>query len=237
MSSPVGQLYTRVFVQILDSSIAEDYTLRHVFEDFLKLVDWKTGCVDITREAMARRLNIPLKILNEKITALESPDPASRDPDNDGRRLERLDDHRDWGWRVLNWQKYDTMRNRADVSERVARHREKERIAAGLPPITRPKNPTLDEIKLQCAKIGLPDSEAEKFFNYYQANGWRVGKNPMKSWTHALANWKLNFKNYGKTGQKPNPRNNGVVTDPDKQSTEVVELLRRRQAGAEALPK
>jgi hypothetical protein len=123
----VGQLYTRVFIQILDSSIAEDYTLRHVFEDFMKLVDWKTGQVDITREAMARRLNIPLEILNQKIKILESPDKASRDPDHDGRRLERLDEHRDWGWRILNWKKYEDMRNRADVSMRVARHRLRER--------------------------------------------------------------------------------------------------------------
>ena len=25
-------------------------------------------------------------------------------------------------------------------------------------------------------------TEAEKFFNYYESNGWRVGKNPMKNW-------------------------------------------------------
>jgi hypothetical protein len=49
--------------------------------------------------------------------------------------------------------------------------------------------PSLEEVKLCAAKTGLPVTEAEKFFNYYESNGWRVGKNPMKSWTHAVANW------------------------------------------------
>ena len=29
----------------------------------------------------------------------------------------------------------------------------------------------------------------EVFFNHYESNGWKVGKNPMKSWKAALANW------------------------------------------------
>ena len=27
------------------------------------------------------------------------------------------------------------------------------------------------------------------FFHFYESNGWRVGKNPMKSWKSAAANW------------------------------------------------
>jgi len=56
------------------------------------------------------------------------------------------------------------------------------------------KKPSLEEIKLHFAKSGLPESEAEKFFNYYESNGWRVGKNPMKSWHGAAGNWKKNFE-------------------------------------------
>lgn len=52
--------------------------------------------------------------------------------------------------------------------------------------------PTLEVVKLQAAKSGLAEVEAIKFWNYYESNGWRVGRNPMKSWTHALTNWKSN---------------------------------------------
>ena len=30
---------------------------------------------------------------------------------------------------------------------------------------------------------------AEEFFNYYESNGWKVGRNSMKNWTSSLANW------------------------------------------------
>lgn len=29
----------------------------------------------------------------------------------------------------------------------------------------------------------------EAFFNYYEANGWKVGRNPMKDWKAAVRNW------------------------------------------------
>jgi hypothetical protein len=40
--------------------------------------------------------------------------------------------------------------------------------------------------------------EAEKFVNYYESNGWKVGKNPMKSWGAAANNWITNSKQYAK---------------------------------------
>ncbi len=120
----MSQLYARIFVKILDSSIAEDFTTRHVFEDLLKLCDMK-GVVDMTRQALSRRLNIPLGPLNASIERLESEDPNSRDQEFGGRRIEKLDAHRDWGWRILNWSKYDSIRTRADAGDRVAKHREK----------------------------------------------------------------------------------------------------------------
>jgi len=36
--------------------------------------------------------------------------------------------------------------------------------------------------------------EASKFFNYYESNGWMVGKNKMKNWKAAASNWISNIK-------------------------------------------
>jgi hypothetical protein len=36
----------------------------------------------------------------------------------------------------------------------------------------------------------------EDFFNYYESNGWKVGKNPMKNWKAAYKNWTKNEKQY-----------------------------------------
>jgi uncharacterized protein YdaU (DUF1376 family) len=41
-------------------------------------------------------------------------------------------------------------------------------------------------------------TEAKKFFNYYESNGWKVGKNPMKNWKAAANNWITNSNTYAK---------------------------------------
>ena len=53
--------------------------------------------------------------------------------------------------------------------------------------------PKLKEAEDYAAKIGLPRAEGERFFNYYESNGWKVGKNPMRNWRSAMANWKRTF--------------------------------------------
>lgn len=183
----MSQLYSRVFLQILDSSIAEDFTMRHVFEDLLKLCDHKTGIVDMTRQALSRRLNIPSELLDAHLAKLEAPDPNSRDDEFEGRRIAKLDEHRDWGWKVLNWGKYESVRTKADVYLRVAKHREKkseENPTKGF------KKPTLGEVKIYCSENEVPMSDAEWFWNKCEANDWTNGGKPIKSWTHTIASWK-----------------------------------------------
>ena len=63
------------------------------------------------------------------------------------------------------------------------------------------KRPTLDDIKSEGIKTGLPALDCESFFNYYEANGWKVGRNPMKSWRAAMANWKRNSGQYQQTNR------------------------------------
>lgn len=49
--------------------------------------------------------------------------------------------------------------------------------------------PTLLEIAAfsQSQKLNI---DPQRFFNYYEANGWKVGRNPMKDWKAAARNWK-----------------------------------------------
>lgn len=50
-----------------------------------------------------------------------------------------------------------------------------------------------------------PVVEAEKFFNYYTSNGWRVGRNKMKDYKATARNWLLNAKEFVKADPATNP--------------------------------
>lgn len=73
------------------------------------------------------------------------------------------------------------------------------------------KVPTLDEVK---ALFENNDAEAEKFYDHYESNGWKVGKNPMRSVPATIRTWKRRSDEYrnNKTN-KPNNRNTGIAPD------------------------
>lgn len=75
--------------------------------------------------------------------------------------------------------------------------------------------PTLEMVKLHAVKIGLPDDEALKFFHFYESNGWKVGKNPMKSWQSAMINWRTNWQTgvYRNKGPQPTGISNRDLLD------------------------
>jgi hypothetical protein len=103
-------MFAKVFSQIFDSSIAQNYEVRHVFEDLLKLAD-KTGVVDMTIEAVARRTNVPLEKVQFAISELMKADLESRSHLHDGRRLLPLDSHRSWGWIITNYEHYRSIQD------------------------------------------------------------------------------------------------------------------------------
>ncbi len=62
--------------------------------------------------------------------------------------------------------------------------------------------PTVDEVKSFCDEKGYT-VDPERFVNYYDSVGWRVGKSPMKDWKAAVRNWNGREQNNGKTESKP----------------------------------
>jgi hypothetical protein len=92
--------------------------------------------------------------------------------------------------------------------------------------------PTLEEVQAKATEIGMPSIEADNFFNYYTANGWRVGRNPMKSWPHALAKWKSNYEQRPSYKQTPavNPRNQGVAGNVEQLSQQYGAAAKRQNS-------
>ena len=61
--------------------------------------------------------------------------------------------------------------------------------------------PSVDDVAALCKERGYTASNPSAFVAYYESNGWRVGKNPMKSWESALAGWEVREKERGKVAK------------------------------------
>lgn len=59
--------------------------------------------------------------------------------------------------------------------------------------------PTVSEIQAYCNERGNT-IDAERFFNHYESNGWKVGKSPMKDWKASVRTWEQNEFNYKQNG-------------------------------------
>jgi hypothetical protein len=103
-------MFAKIFGQIFDSSIAEDYNCRRMFMDLLVLAD-PTGAVDMTEDAISRRTNVPVEEVRRYIAELCQPDNKSRSQLEEGKRLVPLDSSRDWGWRIVNYWHYRKLRD------------------------------------------------------------------------------------------------------------------------------
>ena len=66
--------------------------------------------------------------------------------------------------------------------------------------------PTIDDVKAYCLERGN-NVDAERFIDYYTANGWKVGKNSMKDWKAAVRTWERS------DSKQPAPKQGGIMDD------------------------
>ena len=69
------------------------------------------------------------------------------------------------------------------------------------------EKPTLSEIKAYCIER-KNNVNAEHFFDYYESNGWKVGKNSMKDWKAAVRTWERS--EYRKPNSKKNSKEDAI---------------------------
>jgi hypothetical protein len=87
--------------------------------------------------------------------------------------------------------------------------------------------PTLQEICDYKKEKGLPD-EVENFFNYYESNGWMVGKNKMKNWQAAFSGWCNRSKNFAgnkQTGPSETEWNNADFMTDDEPPAHLYDFI------------
>lgn len=69
------------------------------------------------------------------------------------------------------------------------------------------EKPTLSEIKEYCIERNN-NVDAQHFYDYYESNGWKVGKNSMKNWQAAVRTWERS--EYRKPNSKKNSKEDAI---------------------------
>jgi len=126
-------MYAKLFASLYQGTLRGKPDEILVFTNLLAHTS-RDGIVDKHFRAIAEETGLTIEAVKAAIEVLESPDAESRSPEEDGARIVRLDEHRVWGWRVVNHGKYRAIKNEEDRAEqnRLAQQRYRERQNNGL---------------------------------------------------------------------------------------------------------
>jgi hypothetical protein len=119
--------YTKLFESIVRSSVWDlDSDTTKVWVTMMALAD-RDGVVEASVPGLAHEARVPLAKTQQALDLFLSPDPYSRTPDHEGRRIVVVRG----GWRLLNHAYYRGLMSQEDqrekTRERVRRHREKKK--------------------------------------------------------------------------------------------------------------
>ena len=83
----------------------------------------------------------------------------------------------------------------------------------------REKKPSLEEVMSFSQEAGL-NVDVQYFYNYYEANGWYIGKRPIRDWKAAVRSWESN----GMDRERPAPAGKKSYLDNFREAMELVSL-------------
>ncbi len=80
--------------------------------------------------------------------------------------------------------------------------------AEALPPTPKSRfsPPDVETVKNYFAEKGGTEGQAIRFHAYYESNGWKVGRNPMKNWKAAASGWISRDRDEAKKANAPRNR-------------------------------
>jgi len=119
-------VYGKIFESIYDGSLYGHFEAIVTFQALIVLAD-EHGLIDISPQALAGRTSYPLDIIKTGLKVLQQSDPHSRSQDEDGKRIVPLDNGREFGWRIVNYDYYRNLARRADKKASAAERQRRKR--------------------------------------------------------------------------------------------------------------
>ena len=229
--------YAKLFASITESSLwSEPKEVRLLFVTMLAKAD-ASGFVEAAIPGLARAANLTIEEVERAIPVLENPDPYSKNPACEGRRIVSAPG----GWVVLNYEDYrsrhsdeerreymrEYMRNyRKQAVNNVKQSKESPSASASASVSvfalgekeekkSRPKDQ--NEVEEFCKSIGLLQSDGEAMWLDWQDRGF--GKT--KDWKAKIRRWKIH-------GYHPSQKQNRNGAPPKPKSAYQIRLEKER---------
>lgn len=140
-------MYSHIFASMYQGTMMGRSDLLLVFPCLLAHCD-AAGNVDLHPKALSSMTGLPEDRVRAALTELEQDDPESRTnhPQYGGKRIVRIDEHRPWGWFVVNYGKYRDLIRANSIREqaRIRQERKREKDA-GNAPVTPGHAPVTDQ--------------------------------------------------------------------------------------------
>jgi len=235
-----GKIHDSIFSSsLLDGKPPDQIHTAYVFMCMLTIADAGDDVTE-SRDVLAATFRVSRETFDRAIAELEKPDPLSRTPEAEGRRLVRLDERRDWGWHIVNRDRYKklaTIEERREYQRNLMRDRRLRGVSNPLAGVSdvrlgsrqeavgkRQKKdkdtvtaarspfakPSLEEVTAYCRER-RSSVDPQAWMDHYESNGWRVGRNPMKDWKAAVRTWERDRLHQTTIGAPRGPA--GVASD------------------------
>lgn len=243
--------YTKLFNSILASTVwREPMEVRIVWITLLAMAD-KDGIAEGSIPGLADFARIPVEATRKAIARLSAPDPDSRSQEHGGRRIQAVDG----GWQLLNHAKYRAKMG-ADERREYNRLKQAQYRSRLNPSITVNDNvrcvdnteakaeaytelnntkdakasrvfkkPNVYDVQNYCYECKYT-VDPSAFIDFYESNGWKVGRNSMKDWKAAVRTWEKRNKQNGGHHGKPSKLQRAAEAirraDPDRYGTTAI---------------
>lgn len=164
-------MYAKIFTSLYQGTLRGKSHAILVFTNLLAHCD-STGMVDMHPSAIADEVGLPVGDVRTALEYLESPDTESRSPEANGCRIIRLDEHRAWGWQVVNHAKYRAIRSEEDRREqnRLAQQRWRENRKQNKPSVSASETdkPIQKQIHIQKQENTAPEGVSESVWHDFK---------------------------------------------------------------------
>lgn len=182
-----GDTYTVIYLKMLLLAIENDGVI--FFDGVCGLTPEDELALDL--DECVDNIKVTVNFL-KSVGLLEEADEAYLLPESventgsESSSAERMRRHR--GRLVYNKTSHCDVEKEKEIEIEIETELDKEREREAKKKRRRFTPPTAEEIRAYCEEKGFR-IDTERFIDYYSSNGWKVGKNSMKSWKAAVNNW------------------------------------------------